>query len=84
MSDIPGNQHVLERLRELLDSGQAIALVGAGASAGLYPLWSELIRRLAEESVTRGLAKEEDRDFWLKKDATIRYRGLQGLPGPPG
>jgi len=38
IQSIPGNGPVLEELYKLLESGEAIALVGAGASAGLLPL----------------------------------------------
>lgn len=65
MTEIPGNDHALAKLRELVAFGKAIAFVGAGASAGLYPLWNQLIHQLAEEAVKRGLAKPEDRDYWL-------------------
>jgi len=79
MSEIPGNPRVLERLGELLESGQAIALVGAGASAGLYPLWEQLIRRLADETVARGLAKAEDRDFWLRIASQRPQQVVRGI-----
>lgn len=65
-ADIPGNGHALEKLQEVLDSGEAIAFVGAGAGAGLYPLWDQLIRQLADAAVDRGLADDADRRFWLK------------------
>lgn len=41
--------------------------MGAGASAGLYPLWPALVRELANEAVTRGLATVADRNFWLDR-----------------
>lgn len=70
MSDeFPGNTHVLERLKLLLASGEGIAVVGAGASAGLYPLWNELITMLANEAVENEKASPEDRDYWLKESA---------------
>ena len=40
---ISGNAPVLEKLYELLDGEDAIAFVGAGASAGLWPLWDEFL-----------------------------------------
>ena len=46
-------------------SGEAIAFVGAGASAGLYPLWTGLISQLADEAVREGLATDDDRTLWL-------------------
>ena len=38
----------LAALRDYLDSGQAVAFLGAGASAPLYPLWDGLIGDLVE------------------------------------
>jgi len=43
--DDPGNEHARAKLRELLGEGKAVAFVGAGASAGMYPLWNQLITR---------------------------------------
>jgi len=68
MSELPGNEFVLRQLRDLVASGRAIAFVGAGASAGLYPLWTGLIHKLANEAVDRGLATEADRAFWFNTD----------------
>ena len=62
---IPGNPLAFEQLRDLLHGRKAIAFVGAGASAGLYPLWDELIRELANEAVLHGAA-EADRKYWLE------------------
>ena len=62
---MPGNEDAYDRLREVVATGEAIAFVGAGASAGLYPLWTELIRRLADEAVKQGVATDADRVFWL-------------------
>jgi tetratricopeptide (TPR) repeat protein len=76
---IPGNEYVLGRLQELLATEQAIAFVGAGASAGLYPLWGELIRRLAEEPVTRGLATAADRDYWLRTAERTPQQAVRGI-----
>ena len=66
---IDGNRPVYERLRELLAGGSAMALVGAGASFPLYPLWEQLIEALADEPVRRGLAVEADRQQWLRTAA---------------
>ncbi len=43
----------LAALRDYLASGQAVAFLGAGASAPLYPLWEELIKQLVEASSAR-------------------------------
>ena len=40
---IPGNEYVLGRLEQLVTAEQALAFVGADASAALYPLWGGLI-----------------------------------------
>ena len=43
----------LTALREYLDSGEAVAFLGAGASAPLYPLWDGLIAELVEAAASR-------------------------------
>ncbi|HET8683731.1 MAG TPA: SIR2 family protein [Micromonosporaceae bacterium] len=48
----------LDALRQYLGSGQAVAFLGAGASAPLYPLWTEVISQLIDAAVARGLAEE--------------------------
>jgi hypothetical protein len=82
-SSIPGNDHVRQKLRERLDGGEAIAFVGAGASAGLYPLWGALIAKLANEAVDRGLATTADREFWLKP-GTKPQQAVRGVKGKLG
>ena len=62
----PGNERAIKKLRQHLRTGEAIAFVGAGASAELYPVWNQLIAKLAEAAADRGLATEETRDFWIK------------------
>lgn len=62
--DIDGNRHVFDRLRNLIESRRAIAFSGAGASAGLYPLWPELVNLLIGEAMRRGLASDADRRTW--------------------
>ncbi len=48
----------LAALREYLDSGQAVAFLGAGASAPLYPLWDGLIGELVDVASAR-LSEEQ-------------------------
>jgi tetratricopeptide (TPR) repeat protein len=57
LADVPSGQAAvltqvngpgLAALREYLASGEAVAFLGAGASAPLYPLWHELIRELLD------------------------------------
>jgi tetratricopeptide (TPR) repeat protein len=45
-------------LREYLASGQAVAFLGAGVSAPLYPLWEGLISELVDAAASRLTAKE--------------------------
>src|SRR5215204_3608077 len=63
--EILGNERAFDDLHNLHISGEAIAFVGAGASAGLYPLWNELISKLIAETISLGLATEPDKKFWL-------------------
>ena len=65
--DIPGNAFALDRLKKMLSHGKPIAVVGAGASAPLYPLWNALLSRLVEEPLKRGLASEADLSFWRNR-----------------
>jgi tetratricopeptide (TPR) repeat protein len=43
----------LRALRDYLTSGEAVAFLGAGASAPLYPLWAGLIRELLDAAADR-------------------------------
>src|SRR5690348_1777834 len=43
----------LAALRRYLASGEAVAFLGAGASAPLYPLWDGLIRQLLDAASDR-------------------------------
>lgn len=47
------NSAGLKALREYLKSGQAVAFLGAGVSAPLYPLWNGLISDLTEAAADR-------------------------------
>jgi hypothetical protein len=60
---IDGNRRIFEDLVALLKKGKAIGFVGAGASAPLYPLWTDLIARLA----TRAPVDERKRAFWREQ-----------------
>ncbi len=77
--DIPGNQHAFDRLRRLLDSGETIGFVGAGASAGLYPLWQGLITQLANAALERGRATKADHDAWLRAAGTMPDQVVRGI-----
>jgi hypothetical protein len=81
--DIPGNQRAFDRLRDLVQGG-AIAFVGAGASAGLYPLWGGLIRRLADEAVSRGRSTDADRASLLRMSADYPDQVVRGIKAALG
>lgn len=61
---IPGNEYAFERLRDLLGKGDAIAFVGAGASAGLYPLWDGLLEALITKAEKAGKADAATAAAW--------------------
>ncbi|MEM7586939.1 MAG: SIR2 family protein, partial [Acidobacteriota bacterium] len=65
--EIPGNPHAFNELEALLASGDAIAFVGAGASAGLYPLWGGLIEALSDAAIERGLADAAFKSVWCQQ-----------------
>jgi tetratricopeptide (TPR) repeat protein len=48
----------LRKLRSYLESGQAVAFLGAGSSAPLYPLWGGVIAELIDAAVEQGLSEE--------------------------
>jgi hypothetical protein len=66
---IPGNRPVFEALTAALRNEEAIAFVGAGASAGMYPLWAKFIELLADHAVAEGKAEPQDAARW-KADTT--------------
>jgi tetratricopeptide (TPR) repeat protein len=47
------NRPGLEMLRQVVDGGKAIAFLGAGASAPLYPLWKNVIDDLVDAAASR-------------------------------
>ena len=64
---IDGNEAVFSELVKLLGTEKAIAFVGAGASAPLYPLWDGLVRELAELAVTTRKADARKQGYWCRK-----------------
>ncbi|WP_312034166.1 SIR2 family protein [Actinoplanes sp. TBRC 11911] len=48
----------LDALRRYLDGGDAVAFLGAGVSAPLYPLWTAVIGDLVDVASARGLSDE--------------------------
>jgi hypothetical protein len=97
--EIPGNNHVLGKLRDLISSHTAVAFVGAGASAAKYPLWLGLLYDLSDLAVERDNAAAADRDYWIREAANdplgvaqriksalgsgIFYSRLEAIFGPP-
>lgn len=74
-----GNRGVFESLVSSLRDEEAIAFVGAGASAGMYPLWGELINLLADHAVAEGCAAPGDAER-LKADTTLTpQQRVQGI-----
>ena len=61
---IPGNSTVFDSLISALSEKEAIAFVGAGASAGLYPLWAKFIDLLADHAVAEEKAEPKDAARW--------------------
>lgn len=81
--DITGNRGVFDQLVKMIATGEAVAFVGAGASAGLYPLWPQLIERLADVVVAAG-AEPALKSAWCRMDALqaalqIRKRLSEGI-----
>jgi len=77
--DIRGNEAVIEKLKETIDSREAIAFVGAGASAGHYPLWNELINRLAKEALDRDKVDQAGYDYWIKQASNRPHQVVRGI-----
>src|SRR4051812_28899796 len=88
--DVPGNAysitHMVECLRNRDRHRRPIAFIGAGASAGLYPLWLQLLTDLGNNAVEQGKATEGMRQAWMAKAkddppaAATRILAVLGLP----
>ena len=61
---IAGNEFVLQELCKLLDAKEAIAFVGAGASAGLWPLWDEFLTGFVGHSLKLGKITRPEADYF--------------------
>ncbi|HEX6186198.1 MAG TPA: SIR2 family protein, partial [Pyrinomonadaceae bacterium] len=83
---LPGNRAVFNALVSSLSDGEAIAFVGAGASAGMYPLWGEFIGQLADHAVAEGKAEPREAERW-KSDTVFtpqqRVNAIQRRIGEP-
>ncbi|MFB3132653.1 MAG: SIR2 family protein, partial [Rhodothermales bacterium] len=76
---IPGNGPVLDELYKILESGEALAMVGAGASAGLWPLWDEFLHGFIEHSLEHGLIDEAEAKFFKAEAPTTPLETAQQL-----
>ncbi len=65
---VPDNGPVLEELGNLLEAREAIALVGPGASAQLWPLGKEFLRGLIERTQQCGKLNQTEAGF-IQKEA---------------
>ncbi|MDP8238009.1 MAG: SIR2 family protein [Candidatus Hatepunaea meridiana] len=77
--DIDGNEAVIRKLREIIKSGDAIAFVGAGASAGHYPLWEKLIEILAKEALDRDKVDQSGYNYWIKQTNKRPHQVVRGI-----
>lgn len=76
---VPGNRPVFDALQQLLGEERAIAFVGAGAAAGMYPLWPQLIGQLADYAVDQGKAEARDRDRWKADRASTSQQRVSTI-----
>ena len=79
INPIAGNEPVLEELFKLLDSEEAIAFVGAGVSAGLWPLWDEFLKGFVEYSQKLGKIKKAEANYFKKESSTNPLETAQQL-----
>src|SRR5579859_6365781 len=63
------NRPGLAALREYLASGEAVAFLGAGVSAPLYPLWDGLIAELVDAAAGRLEEREAETCRALARDS---------------
>ncbi|MHC1788674.1 SIR2 family protein [Solidesulfovibrio sp.] len=78
--DFHGNEPVLEKLKDTLNNTRKpIAFVGAGASAGLYPLWGRFIEDLADHAVAAGKAEPGDAARWKKDTVSSPQRRVDTI-----
>lgn len=59
---LDANNSAFRNLVELIQSGDAILMAGAGCSGALFPAWSEFIEKLKK------LAQDENPDFVIKSE----------------
>lgn len=61
---IPGNKPVLDDLEGILDDGDALALVGAGCSAELWPLWQDFIQGLINHALEQTRIDQAEAEYY--------------------
>ena len=71
--NFPDNRAIFDGLAKLLKEQRAVAFVGAGASAGLYPMWNRFVQLLADHALAEGKADLKDAERW-KKDTGSRLQ----------
>jgi len=76
---VAGNEPVLEELYKLLDAEDAIALVGAGASAGLWPLWDEFLKGFVDHSLKLAKITQSEANFFKNEAAQNPLETAQQL-----
>jgi len=69
IKSIAGNEPLLEELYKLLDKEDTIAFVGAGASAGLWPLWDEFLKGFVDYALNLGKITDQEAEFFKKEAA---------------
>ncbi len=76
---IHGNGPVLEKLCKLLDKGEAIAFVGAGASANPWPLWDNFLEGMVKYALDHGKINHDEADFFIKEAPSTQLETAQNL-----
>jgi SIR2-like domain len=76
---LPGNGAVFDELTDRIGRRRAIAFVGAGASADLYPMWNECIRTLAELAVRERKVDAEVARYWLTDPALSPQQRVESI-----
>lgn len=51
----PGNAEAFKQMKAVIAKGNAVAFVGAGASAPIYPLWTQFLENFVDRTVVEGL-----------------------------
>jgi len=76
---IKGNEAVLEHLYKLLESGEGIGLVGAGASAGLWLLWNDFLLKFIEFSKKNGKIEDDEAEYFIKEASNTPLETAQQI-----